>query len=147
LDALWQTIESSELAFVIGASAWFPLLESLHVLGLALFLGSLLMLDLRLAGLVARDQDPAGLAAGMMAWIWIGFALAVLTGVGMFVSRPSAYAANAAFQIKLALLLAAGANLLGYRVLGVLPRRLAGSLSLMLWGGIVLAGRWTGHLM
>ena len=147
MQALWESIESSELAFQIGATAWFPLLESLHVLGLALLLGSLLMIDLRLVGLVARDQEPAGLAAGMMVWVWSGFVMVIVTGTGMFISRPSAYAANPAFQIKLALLLLVGANLVGYRALLLVPARLAGSLSLTLWIGIVLAGRWIGHLM
>ena len=45
---VWTWLEGTELAYQIGATWWFPLLESLHVVGLALLLGSILMLDLRL---------------------------------------------------------------------------------------------------
>ena len=102
---LWVWIESTELAFQIGATWWFPLLESIHVLGLALLLGSIVMLDLRLLGISAQCYQPEEMASGMLCWAWLGFVLAIVTGLGMFISRPSAYAANPAFQIKLLLLL------------------------------------------
>jgi len=143
---LWAWIEGSELAFQIGATWWFPLLESLHVLGLALLLGSILMLDLRLLGLTADHYRPEDLALGMMGWVWLGFVIAVISGTGMFISRPSAYAANPAFQIKLLLLGVLGANLLLYRIAAVSSAKIAATVSLVGWAGVVLAGRWTGHI-
>lgn len=150
MDALWQAIETSELAFQIGATWLFPLLESVHVAALALLLGSLLMVDLRLLGLAGLAYEPEAMAAGMMRWVWLAFVVAVITGLGLFISRPSAYAVNPAFQIKLVLLALVGINLVWYR----LPRsgrafrseRLAAGVSLVLWVGVVIAGRWTGHL-
>ena len=146
MDGLWQAIEGSELAFQIGATWIFPLLESVHVAALVLLLGSLLMVDLRLLGVAGLRYEAEAMAAGMLRWVWLAFVVAVVTGLGMFVSRPSAYAANPAFQIKLMLLLLVGLNLLGYRVLSRWQGRLAGAVSLLLWSGVVIAGRWTGHL-
>jgi hypothetical protein len=144
---LWSWIEGTELAFQIGATWWFPLLESIHVLGLATLLGSIFMQDLRLIGWSARQQDPELLALGMTPWVLLGFVLALVTGLGMFVSRPSAYAANPAFQAKLILLLAAGLNLFMYRLVAVTTARVAAGLSLVIWFAVVLAGRWIGHIM
>lgn len=150
MDALWQAVEASELAFQIGATWLFPLLESLHVAALVLLLGSLLMVDLRLLGVAGLIYEMEAMAAGMLRWVWLAFAVAAVTGLGLFVSRPSAYAANPAFQVKLVLLALVGVNLLWYRLAGRTTAgrhgRLAAALSLLLWTGIVIAGRWTGHL-
>jgi hypothetical protein len=105
------------------------------------------MLDLRLIGWSAPQQDPELLALGMTPWVLLGFVLALVTGLGMFIARPSAYAANPAFQAKLILLLAAGLNLFMYRLVAFTSARAAAGLSLAIWFGVVLAGRWTGHIM
>lgn len=143
---LWAWIEASELAFQIGATWWFPLLESFHVLGAVLLVGALLMVDLRLLGWAAVSYTEEALSRGMLGWAWFGFALALVSGLGMFISRPSGYAANPAFQVKLALLALAGVNLLLLKRSGAVPPAVAGGLSLALWCGVVIAGRWTGHL-
>jgi hypothetical protein len=146
VDELWQRIESSELAFQIGATWWFPLLESFHVLGVVMLLGSLLMVDLRLLGATARTYTIEAMSAGVIGWAWLGFALALVSGTGMFISRPSHYAANPAFQSKLVLLVLAGVNLALFKRLGRMPAKLAAGVSLLLWAGVVVAGRWTGHI-
>ena len=74
--------------------------------------------------------------------------------------RADWYVDNAAFQIKLALLLMAGINIAIFhlrtlRTVGAwdqsasapLAARLAGAASLTLWVGVMLAGRWVGHLL
>ncbi len=150
MDGLWQTIEASDLAFQIGSTWIFPLLESVHVASLVLMLGFLLMVDLRLLGVAGLAYERPAMTAGMLPWVWMAFVIALITGLGMFVSRPSAYAVNPAFLVKLALLVLVGANLIVYRILdrfrGPLSGRLAAASSLLLWIGIVMAGRWTGHL-
>ena len=155
LDHFWNWLANTELAFQIGATFWFPLIESIHVVGVGLVLGSILMVDLRLLGLAARSYTVAIMLRETVLWSWLGFILALITGLGMFVTRPDHYAANPAFQIKLLLLLLIGANVfavhqglrsgIGEETLsfGV---RLGAVLSLILWVGVVLAGRWTGHL-
>ncbi len=159
LDEFWDWLQNTDLAFEIGATWWFPLLESIHVIALALVVGSIVMVDLRLIGITARSYALSQISRELVPWTWIGFIVATITGTGMFISRPGAYAANPAFQTKLVLLVLAGVNVAAFhtRVMRSVERwdtgavtpggaKLAGAVSLTLWVGVVLAGRWTGHL-
>jgi hypothetical protein len=100
------------------------------------------------------------LARELLPWTWTAFGVAALTGALMFSSAATKYAANPFFQIKLALLLLAGTNMMAFQ-LGVGRRmaqwpvaarppagaRAAGLLSLVLWVAVVAAGRWIGYTM
>ncbi len=159
LNEFWDWLQNTDLAFQIGATWWFPLIESIHVIAIAMVLGSILMVDLRLLGITARSYAANQISRELTRWTWSGFALAVITGLAMFITRPAAYASNPAFQAKLILLALAGVNVaLLHR--GVLykienwdahdeipqPARVSAFMSLMIWVGVALAGRWTGHL-
>ncbi len=159
LDAFWDWLANTDLAFEIGATWWFPLLESIHVVAIVLVVGSILTVDLRLLGFAARAYPVSRVSRELAPWAWAGFAVATVTGTGMFITRPAAYAANPAFQAKLILLLLAGVNVaaLHTRVMRDVDRwdthrttpgnaKLAGTVSLVIWVGVILAGRWTGHL-
>jgi hypothetical protein len=152
LEALWTWLEMQPLAAHIGETAWFPLLESLHVLSAMFVVATVLMADLRLLGWSALRYSVTAVTSEVVPWTWGAFAIAAVTGVGLFMVRASAYVANPAFIAKLALLLLAGANVLVLHLIG-LPdlrrRRLqmaTGACSLLVWAGVVLAGRWIGHL-
>ena len=160
LNELWDWIQNTELSFQIGATYWFPLLESIHVLGVAFLVGSILVVDLRLLGVTALNYTFTTLSKELTRWTWLAFTIAIVTGLGLFISRPGAYADNPAFQIKLGLLICAGLNLLAFRrftvateaawdTAAIIPRpaRIAGLLSLVLWAGVIVAGRWVGHIM
>lgn len=159
LQDFWSMLESLPLAAHIGETWWFPVLESLHVVGAVFVVGSLLMMDLRLLGLVALGHPVSRIARETLGWSWASFGLALLTGLGLFITRASHYAANPAFQVKLLLLAGAGLNVLWFHRFAarditrwdadrVLPKavRWAGGCSLTFWAGVMLAGRWIGHL-
>jgi hypothetical protein len=159
LSDLWTWLETRPLSEYIGFTWWFPLLESIHVIAVTFLVGSIVMLDLRLLGLTARHHPVSRIAGEVVPWTLGAAALAVVAGVGMFVTQASRYAGNVAFQIKLALLLVAFVNMAVFHYHTVRrigewdtaarasrPARVAGALSLLLWVGILLAGRWTGHL-
>ncbi len=142
----------------IGESWWYPLLESIHVIAIVLVVGSLLMLDLRLIGIAARSYSVRSLSKELVPWTWFAFVLSVVTGSGLFITRASHYIENPAFQIKLLLMALAGVNMVWFHF-GVFrnvaiwdkstsPRsaKASAALSLLLWAGVVLAGRWVGHL-
>lgn len=156
----WLNLEYLWLAEQIGATWLFPLFNSLHVLSVTLMLGALLMLDLRLAGLAANTYPVRVLTADFLPWIWGAFAIAVITGTGLFITRASAHVLNPAFQWKMLLMVAAGINMLllhkrflqgpTFAVPAAQPSRwvqVAGVTSLLLWGGVMLAGRWMGHIL
>ena len=86
--------------------------------------------------------------------------IALITGLGMFITRAASHVVNPAFQWKIILLALAGINMLHlHRSLSTLLQaddasskphlrlRLAGLASLLLWCGVMLAGRWIGHIV
>ena len=146
-------LADTELAFQIGATWIFPLLESLHVVALAVVVGTIFFVDLRLLGLAGMRYRVEVFTDELPPWAWGGFAVALVTGVGMFITRGAAYAANPAFLTKMGLLVVAAVNVfvLHRRILLEAPAgsgkaRISGLVSLLVWIGVIVAGRWTGHI-
>ena len=153
-------LEESPLGLAITESEWlFPTIETLHVLALTLVFGSIAMLDLRLLGVSNRDRGVIQLAGDTLPWTWSAFVVAAITGALMFVSAATSYYDNVPFRIKLVLLALAGLNMAvfhftAYRAVHdwnlTLPTpqaaRIAASLSLLFWIGVVVAGRWIGFV-
>lgn len=157
---LWLTIENWPLSQVIAATNWFPLIESIHVIAITLVVGSILWVDLRLLGLANRQRPISIMNREMIPWTWGAFVVAAITGLAMFITRASAHIDNPAMRWKLFLLLLAGLNMayFHFRVartieewdeIPVTPRqlKLIGASSLVLWCGVMLAGRWIGHIV
>jgi len=67
----------------------FPVLESIHVVGLALVFGTIAILDLRLLGVASTDRPVSRLMADLLKWTWAAFALTALTGGLMFSTNCS----------------------------------------------------------
>jgi hypothetical protein len=158
--SFWVWLQDHPISAHIGFTWWFPLLESIHVMAIALVVGSIATVDLRLLGLAAVRYPVSQVVRRLVPWTWAAFAVAAVTGLGMFVSRASGYVVNPAFLIKLTLLPLAFLNMAYFQFKtyrGVadwdtteqLPSaaRAAGAASLLLWAGIVFAGRWTGHII
>jgi uncharacterized membrane protein len=157
---VWTSFENLAISAYIGESWLFPFLESIHVLSATFLVGSIVMVDLRLLGLAARDQPVSRITKEIVPWTLGACALSVLTGFGMFMTQASRYVDNRPFQIKMALLVLAGLNMVVFHrvtVRGIARwdtagvatamARLAGASSLLCWTGIILAGRWIGHVL
>src|SRR6516165_8432410 len=113
LAALFQWIEASRLASTIRESLLiFPLLESIHVIGLALVFGTIAIIDLRLLGAASSDRPFKRMASDILKWTWAAFALTAATGSLMFITNAGVYYHNFYFRSKMALLLFAGINML-----------------------------------
>jgi uncharacterized protein DUF6644 len=142
-------------SIALHESAWvYPIVESVHVLALCLFLGMAVMLDLRLLGVTMRSAPVSEVVDRLLPWIAAGFILMVISGALLFYAIPVRTFQNIFFRIKVAMLLLSGLNVWVfhsgvYRRMAewdldlVPPRaaRVAGGLSLALWAGIVVAGR------
>ena len=137
-------------AEALRSSTWaYPAITVLHLLGVALLLGAVVALDLRLLGRGAA-LPVASLTAHLLPLVWIGFAAATVTGAALFATAATAYAANGLFQAKLAVLAAAGVNaLLLHRAGGIRARgralRAAAAASVALWATAVGLGRWVAY--
>ena len=114
-------------------NSWiFPVVESIHVVGLAALVGTIVLQDLRV--LSPRFPDTGNLKI----WTHSGLAAMLLTGTVMFLSDTSRYLHNPAFQVKIALLVVA---LAAHFTLHRRGTRFAAVLSLALWTFVVLAAR------
>jgi hypothetical protein len=109
MDAL-HAVEASGVGRWMRESLWaFPIVETVHISGFALLVGSIVVVDLRLAGL-ARAIPITRLAAFVLPWTVLGFLVALPSGLLMFTAHPGDYLGNPVFMLKMGLILAAGAN-------------------------------------
>jgi hypothetical protein len=132
----------------------YPLVESVHVLTLCVFVGMSVMLDLRLLGVALRRVPAAEVTDRLVPWMIAGFVVMLVTGVLLFYAIPVRSYQNIFFRIKLVALVLAGANAWVFHSgihkkvtewgLGRTPprkARVAGALSLCLWAVIIVCGR------
>ena len=135
----------------LSASAWaYPVLEVAHIVGIALMLGSLVLVELRVwayaAELPLRPLARAGLRLSMT-----GFGVIVCSGLLMFAAHPGELLANRAFVIKIGLVLLGGVNAAAFHLRDSLGRsdttaRAQTVLSLGLWLAVIICGRWIAYL-
>jgi hypothetical protein len=135
----------------IGHHAWaYPALEVVHIAGIALLLGNLVLLELRVWG-VAPELPLAPLARLALNLSLLGFALIAASGLLMFASQPLELIANRSFVVKMGLIALAGTNAAVFHGRGGLRRldavaRAQTLLSVGLWLGAIIAGRWIAYL-
>ncbi len=158
MTGFFKWLETGAVGMAVSQSTWlFPAIETVHVIALALVVGSIAVLDLRLLDRSWRIRAVTELTLDILPWTWASFTVAATTGFLMFTSAASKYAADTPFRLKMILLLLAGANMLifhrfTYRSVAAwdvdvptpAAARIAGGLSLLFWIGVVTCGRWVG---
>jgi hypothetical protein len=158
ISEVLHSIENTGVASSIRDSLYlFPMLESVHVIGLAIVFGTISIMDLRLLGLASTNRPFRMVASDILKWTWIAFAITFVTGGLMFSTNAAAYFHNSVFQAKMALLLLAGINMGIFELTtgrtagkwGTLPStpaaaKTAAVISLTLWIGVIFLGRWIG---
>jgi hypothetical protein len=133
----------------------YPLINALHIMAIGVVFSAVVMMDLRILGVV-RSVARAPFLHLMREAIAVAFPIAIATGLLLFSIRAQEYATNAAFQMKLMLLVLAGINLAAFRRMMVEPAsddvdysgsaKAMAAASLALWTGIVVAGRFIGFI-
>ena len=155
-----EWLENSTWATAIHQSLWlFPLIETAHLFGVILLVGATSVLDLRLLGLTMEGEPVSKVARRLLPWAWAGLTVQVATGFCLFASEATRCWENKAFRIKMVMLLLAGLNAFifhqtVYRRVSswdearVTPvgAKFTGFCSIVLWFGIVAAGRWIAFL-
>lgn len=148
-----HAIESSGLGRTLRESLWaYPAVETLHIIGLAIVYGSIVIVDLRLLGL-SRGVSVVRLARHALPWTAGAFLCVAATGLLMFTAHAEDFLANRVFLLKMGLILTAGLNA-GLLHAGAMrtaaqwdagmppPRvRLAAALSIVLWTCVIACGR------
>jgi len=124
----------------------FPILECIHILGFAVTVGTIALVDFRLLGFGLLRQNVAQLAKALAPWTLFGLVTVLLSGPMLFSSDPDMYYLNLSFQIKMVLLLVA--IVFHYTVrrkvlrgdLSPGLRRPVACVSLALWTSVIFAG-------
>ena len=128
-----------------------PIVQTVHLLGVAVVMSSVGLLDLRILGLALQSQGVQELTRRVMPWVWWTLPVMLLSGLPFVFARPQRYFTNPIFGLKFALLLPAVAlaallHLNGVRKPDRVGTKVIAAVSLLLWIGVVLAGRWIAYV-
>jgi hypothetical protein len=148
-------LEETRLGSGLAGSAYvFPLVEGAHVLALAFSVGTIIWFDLRLLGVWMPHQPVSRVFGSLKPWMLGGFAVMFVTGALLFTSLATSACVHPYFQIKIVLLVLAGLNVAFYTFTidrrrhqwdeaptPPVQARIAGLVSLVLWAGVIAAGR------
>jgi hypothetical protein len=135
-----------------------PIIQTVHILSVAAVMGSIVMIDLKVLGMALRSQSTPELVKRMMPWMWGALPLLAISGLVFVFARPMRYAVNPVFGLKFTMLVPAVALAGLFHAAAARDRefweRSAGrraaakavaAASLLLWVGVVLAGRWIAY--
>lgn len=158
LQHLIEWIYQTPLSNAIREVAWLvPAVQSLHILAIAVMLGSALISELRLAGLFAVDESVHSIVGRYLPWSCVALLLLLLTGLAMCIGEPDRVLVNQIFWMKMGLIVVVFLLTLGVRLPFLNPgfrpsttwrgRHVKGLalLSLLLWAVVVACGRWIAY--
>ena len=135
-----------------------PIIQTVHILAIAAVMGSIVFINLKILGVAVPSQRLSEMIQRLLPWTWWALLLLAISGVVFIIARPDKYFFNPVFGIKFSLLAPAVVfawiihrkNTLepGYWEGSALRRgsaRTIAALSLVLWLGVMMAGRWIAY--
>lgn len=161
LAAFGEWLYATPVATAIRDTTWvIPNLQSIHILAIAVVIGSALVTELRLAGVLATDRPVGEVLGRFLPWMGGALIVLLLTGLILIVAEPGRTLGNAIFWIKMVLV--AGASLVTLRARRELtaPTHRAGGggdagaaegsralawLMLLIWGAVIFCGRFIAY--
>jgi hypothetical protein len=160
LVSLFQWLNDSAVSVWLREGEWpFPIIETIHILGLGLSVGTIMWVDLRLMGLVTKRYRVSEIVGPLEPWAMAGFAVMFVSGLLLFISEPMKCFTTLSFQLKALMRVLTGLNVWYFHakvypgvaawdeaVIAPRPARMVGIVSIVLWFGIIIAGRWTAYL-
>lgn len=161
LLSIAKSLEQTPIALLVRESLWgFQITVGLHILGMILSVGTIVWMDLRLLGVSMRRVPVSVAYRQLMPWAGTGFVVMLVTGSMLLMAYASNAYENPYFRAKVLALALAGVNALVYHTTierridqwdalprPPLPARMAGLFSILLWAGVVLAGRMTAYTL
>ena len=159
-SAFCHTINvSSFVPFVEGWNQTWAIVQTTHLAAMTMLVSSISIFDLRLLGVAMVRVPVSRLSRRLIPATWTAFALLVATGLLMFVAQKPKYCNNWIFLSKILLIFLAGLNMAVFQFtvfrkvdkwddtsVTPLSAKLAGTFSVLLWAGVVVAGRWIGFI-
>ncbi len=153
-DTLYTTSVSTWIRETAGI---IPTTQSIHILAIAVVVGSALVTDLRLAGVLATDESTQTVVRRYLPWMWAAIAVLLATGAIMAIGEPNRVLTNPVFWSKMALVVLAFCLTLLFRYPFLHPlfqirhprwaswAKPAAWVSLMVWIAVIFCGRWIAY--
>ena len=153
-DWLYETPVSTALRDTSWA---IPTVQSVHLLAIGVVVGSAIVSDLRLAGMIATDETPRTVVRRYLPWMWWALVVLLATGLMLVVAEPGRTLNNTIFWLKMALVLFAFVLTLTFRKPLLDPGfdhdranwqalvKPAAWISLMVWIVVIFCGRWIAY--
>lgn len=151
---LIEWLYGTALSSAIRDTSWIvPTVQAIHICAIAVVVGSALVTELRIAGIIASDEDIGIVAQRYLPWMWRALAVLLATGAVMVVGEPERVLANRVFWLKMLLVLTGVLLSIGLRKpllrpQGEVPReptKVLAWLLLILWVGVIFSGRWIAY--
>lgn len=145
--------------YLLGNVPGFPpVVQTVHLLSIAAIMGSVVLIDLRVLGLALPSQSTGELVGRLMPWTWWALPSLAVSGLVFVLARPASYFVNPVFRLKFTMLVPAVILAALFQLAGAknpnfwdaspgrrAAARVIAALSLVLWIGVVLAGRWIAY--
>ncbi|WP_408591015.1 DUF6644 family protein [Novosphingobium sp.] len=158
IDEFIRAVYGSAISTGIRETSWIiPAVQSIHILGIAVVIGSAIVMDLRLAGVLATDESPQAVVRRHLPWMWSALALLLGTGFVLGLGEPDRVVGNVVFWAKMGLVLCAFILTLlfrypilhlDYRIEHARMAKLIKPLawvSLAIWVAVIFCGRWIAY--
>ena len=144
---------------IIGPTWLWPAIESIHMIAMATLVASISAFDLRLLGVAMREIPVSKVGNRLIPATWAAFGVMIVTGILLFLPLANRkYCGNISFRAKLVLMALAGVNMTIFHLTSYvhvsewengktpLAAKVVGTLSVLLWAGVVVAGRLIGFV-
>jgi hypothetical protein len=152
-----EWLSATALSQGIQDTSWIiPTVQTIHIVSIAIVMTSMAMLDLRLVGIAGRRQSLPDMAGRFLPWAWVALVVLLCSGSLLIIGEPRRDLMNTVFWTKMSLLAAALVLTLTFQLVlrrdrsfwdrNRLVAVLLGSVSLLIWMGIIGAGRWIAYV-
>jgi uncharacterized membrane protein SirB2 len=156
IQSFCDWLSNTSLSLTIQTVMWIiPAVQTVHILCVAVVMSSMAMLDLRLVGMAGKRQSVSQMVSRLVPWVWGALPVLLTTGVILIVGEPSRELLNPYFRAKMAMLATVivitfiverkNAKDPDYWESRGAAAALTGLASLLLWVGIITAGRWIAY--
>ena len=156
IQSFCDWLSNTSLSLTIQTVMWIiPAVQTIHILCVAIVMSCMAMLDLRLIGVAGKRQPISRMVSKFVPWVWGALPVLLTTGIILTIGEPSRELLNPYFRAKMLMLeIVIGITFVVQRQnkkdtsfweLRRGTAAIAGAFSLLLWVGIITAGRWIAY--
>jgi hypothetical protein len=160
IAAFCDWLSNTPPSLLIQTVSWIiPVVQSVHIMAITVVVGSVLMVDMKLLGVVGRGAPISATTRRFLPWIWVAIVVLLLTGSVLTVAEPRRELINNVFRLKMVLVVVACAITGAFQLAvsrnaeawGETPSnkwsaRALAIVTLAVWIAIIMCGRWIAYV-